>query len=701
MQLGSFLGKLKGEGESEPKQFLALVLTDDIVQAAVWHVVHDQTEIIAKGTPVEWDGDSSTTNEFITASDAAISLATEGISQEVGQVILGIPHSWTTDKGILGAKQILIQKLSHELDLTPIGFVVISDSVISYLKIQEGTPTSSILVQVSADELLFVLVRLGRIEGVEVLGRSDDIVEDVTEALSRFNSTDNFPSRIILFDGMHDLEDLVQNLLSVDWQKSFHFLHTPKVEALNRDIAISALVVAGGSEIARSLGFDVQPIKPTPKEPTSIEPTPKAPTEPLLTAQEIGFGPAPIEPKSTPPRIIPKLKLPHLSLPHLKLKKLYLVGISGLLLLAILLFYFLYALPHATLTIYIIPKSLEQEVSLTLTSTESSIDFDKRIVPAQIEIIKTQGEKSLETSGTKLVGETASGTVTLYNRTSAAKSFPAGTLLSAGGGLKFSLDTATQIASGSADNDYVGKAQSTVSATAIGSASNLKEGTEFTIQAFAKDSFVAKAQGDLTGGSSQEARVVSQEDQSSLTKSLSDDLLQKLSAQVSQDTPPGAGSYLLASSAKIEEANYSAKVGEATDTLKADLTLAATLLRYQTADVTTLINQTIDSKVPEGFIRANAPATVALSADTVSKNGDSVQGQAKVSVALMPVTDPAKLAELLKGQNKTAAQTLLTSQVPGLSSIQIDTRPSWLGRLRRTLPLAPQNIQVRTQIVPL
>jgi hypothetical protein len=121
MELGNFLGKLKGENKEEPQKFLALVLTDEVVQAAVWHVVNEKTEIIATGTPVEWDGDTGTTNELITSVDATISSAVEGLSDEPSSVILGIPHSWTDKDGILGVKREFISKIRKELDLQSVG----------------------------------------------------------------------------------------------------------------------------------------------------------------------------------------------------------------------------------------------------------------------------------------------------------------------------------------------------------------------------------------------------------------------------------------------------------------------------------------------------------------------------------------------------------------------------------------------------
>jgi hypothetical protein len=228
MELGNFLGKLKGEKQSAPEQFLALILTDEVVQAAVWQVVNEVTEVVSIGTPVEWDGDTGTTSELVTAVDATISSATEGIEDEPTGIILGVPHSWTDKNGLLGVKREFIKTISKELELKTLGFVVITDSILSYLKMQEGTPTTSILIQVSRDELILVLVRLGRIEGVETIGRSDDVVTDVTEGIARFKVVDNLPSRLILFNSMHSLDDLIQNLLSVDWPAEVQLSPHPK-----------------------------------------------------------------------------------------------------------------------------------------------------------------------------------------------------------------------------------------------------------------------------------------------------------------------------------------------------------------------------------------------------------------------------------------------------------------------------------------
>lgn len=742
MELGNFLGKLKGQDKAPVKNFLALVLTDEIVQSSVWCVMDGQTEIVAIGTPVEWDGDTGTTSELITAVDATISSATEGIELEPSEVILGVPHSWTDKSGILGVKKEFISKIRKELELTAIGYVVISDSVLSYLKMQEGTPTTSILIQVSRDELTLLLVRLGHIENVETIARTDDVIEDVIEGISRFKAEGNLPSRIILFNSMHDLSEIIQSLLSVEWLAQFHFLHTPKIESLPKDVAIRALSVAGGSEVAKSLGMDVtktqvsavaevepeteEVVNVDPMETDSVESTqvvePVEDVPELLTAEEIGFTTSTIdkdekvskveeeepelEPVAKPVTVkksmsMPSIHLPKIKLPHFKLsmpnigKSWWLIA-GVLALVAGLLFYLIWVMPRAVITVSVIPKTLDENVELTLSTTDSDIDFADKIVPAQIETITESGQSMSESTGKKTIGDPAVGEVTIYNRTSSPKTFAKGATLSSGS-IKFTLDSDVTVASKSAGSDYIdvpGKANVAITAAAIGSASNLSGGTELTVQNFGRDSYVAKNDSALKGGTSEEVRVVSKEDQTELVKSLTVELLDKLRSNALAKSVPGTGVYVIEESASVDEVEYSAKVGEVAESLTATLTLKATLLNYATQDVTTLVNSAIDQAVPQGFVRANIPSTVDLAASSVSEDEKTVKGTAKVRVSLLPVIDQSRLLSLLKGKRAQELEAILSQTIPGYQSTLVQITPAFIPTKLKAIPLNPSNIKL-------
>jgi len=726
MEIGNFLGKLKGSQKNEPTKFLALILTDEVVQAAVWHVSGTLTEVVALGTPVEWDGDTGTTSQLVTAVDATISSAIEGLGDEPDKVILGIPSTWIDKNGVLGVKREFISKIRKELELEAIGYVVIAESVLSYLKIQEGTPSTSILIQVSRDELTIILVRLGRIEAIENIGRSDDVVEDVTEGIARFKVADNLPSRIILFNSMHSLDDIIQNLLSVDWPAEFNFIHTPKIESLPKDIAIRALVVAGGSEVAKSLGIPVSQVMPSSPSVTemiegegTLEQDEQAPH--LLSAEEIGFSGAqkhqkvdfidpdddiqsseaelpeveiPEKPRREP-FIMPKISLPKFKLNLSRSKPLWWILGGGIVLLGLLVFYFSWILPTAIVQVNVLPKDIDEKVDITLSSVESSINFAGRIVPASIESVSESGEKGMETTGKKTVGESAKGEVTIYNKTTSPKTFNKGTIL-ASGNLKFSFDEDVSIASSSSVTEGITFGKNTVALTAsgIGSDSNLPASSELTIASFGKDSYVAKNDSALSGGTSKEVQVVGKEDQKTLVKDLTEEILTSLKASSESSSDPGIGVYLIPDSAKLDTVTYSAKVGEEAKNLTANLTLSASLLKYKIEDVETLVNSSIDGQVPEGYIRSDLPSSVELSATSVDSSAESVKGSANVKVALLPVIDQVLIKSSIKGKKVGALENILQTAVPGYVNTEVTILPRWYPIRFKIIPRNPGNINV-------
>jgi len=710
MELGNFLGKLKGQGKEEPKKFLALILTDEVVQAAVWHVVNEKTEIIATGTPVEWDGDTGTTSELITSVDATISSAVEGLEDEPNSILLGIPHSWTDKDGILGVKREFIIKIRKELDLQAIGYVVITDSILSYLKMQEGTPTTSILIQVSRDELILALVRFGRIEVIETIGRSDDIVDDVTEGVARFKVNDNLPSRIILFNSMHNLDEIIQNLLSIDWQAQFNFLHTPKIESLSKDIAIRALVIGGGSEVAKSLGFTLadNPMpqsESNPEDPEEVEE--ESSVSDLLSAEDFGFTSQAQEVVVPTPNIpslsvvLPKISLPKFKLPSLKfnfsgIKSHWWITIGGVLALGLFVFYLVWFLPKAIIIVKVTPKPLEKSLDITLSTKDSAIDFAGKIVPAQVENVSESSEKTVDTTGVKTIGDPAKGAVTIYNRTTSVKTFAKGTTL-VSGSLKFTLDSDITVASKSAGSDYVdvpGKSSVDITSSTIGTESNLSALTELTIASFGKDSYVAKNDASLSGGTSQEVKVASKEDQVDLSKSLTNEILLALEVKSKGSSTVGTAVYLIPDSAKVADSKYSLKIGETGKSLTASLTIKATVLRYKTDDVTTLVNSEIDQAVPAGYVRAGLPSTVDLTASDVSEDESEVKGNAKVSVALLPVIDNPMVKSLIKGKSASLIESRLVTAIPGYSSAVVQFTPRWYPTRFKVVPHNSSNITI-------
>lgn len=721
MEISNLLGKIKGGEKDAPPSFLALEITDEIVQAAVWQVINGHTEVLAIGVPVEWDGEKGDVKELVSSVDATIGSALEGITQELNKVVFGLNSSWLDQEEILPAKRQLLKTISHDLELKPLGFVVVTDSLLRYLKMLEGTPTTAILIQVMSDTLNVFLLRFGQTESVVSLGRSEDIVVDLEEALSRFPDEGNLPSRIIVFDSMHDLNEVVQNLLSYDWQNKFKFLHVPKIESLPKDILIKSIAVAGGSEVAKSIGFSIEETLPTQTESLS--------SQEIVSAEELGFTHS----KKLPPQldddvkhlneitVFPEkeildsstpssnkskrtLKLPHLVLPKISFPKfsplITIIGIAlfGFIFLSLIVIWFI---PKAKVVITIEPKKLNENTSLTLSSSISIIDLEKSIIPATFVNKTVKGEDSLKTTGTTTIGHKSIGEVTLYNRTALPKTFSAGTTIVANT-LKFTLNEDVTVASSSSTIDSElktistpGKSNVKVTANLIGAEGNLPEGTEFTIGNFSKETYLAKNSSTFTEGSSKTIQVVSQKDFDNLLTSLSTKLTDQAQQEIKSELGVGKGVYLFQKGSKIISQSTSAKVGEEADILTLNLELETKGLSYNISDVEQLVASTLTRAIPSEYARTSDPPTVELG-DVIAESNEDVEAEAKIVVNLLPVLDIPAIQAALKSRSSSEIEAVLSNLI-GFTSADAEITPLWLPPRFKHMPRNPSNISVIIQ----
>lgn len=734
MELNNLLGKITHHQEEEPKKFLALTLTDENVQAAVWTVQEGRTEVVSTGSLIHWNS-SEGIEETLSKLDQTI---TEASGSDINETIIGLPEEWVKDS-IVKEKLDLIKKITTEFDLKALGYVTISDSIIKHMKIKEGSPASAIFIQVEDSLATVSVVQLGKILGKHSVGRSDDIGHDTEEALSRVKTSDNFPSRMIVYSETEDIEELRENLNSYDWKSKFNFLHLPKIETLPKGSIISAVAVAGGSEVAKSLGIEVDfetKISPESSDPTNQESfhsklnTPDSPIESHIVEEELddktsevdkplepadnNFGflinediktvnqnlPSqpitPDAPRSESVKSLKKFKLP--TLPRLDFKKPILPKSKLMLPLAlILLFVFflygaIYSLPKTTITVYLEPRSLDTEVDLTISPNVSSVNTDNATIPASVISTSVSGNDSIPTTGTKTVGDEATGAVTLYNRTSLDKSFPAGTIITSGDH-DYSLQDDVTVEASSEGPDYTvipGSADVSIIATAIGSEYNKDALVEFTIESFSPTSFVAKNESPITGGTSTEIKVVSQEDMDTLLDTLTSKLEADAADKLKTDNSVDTGLYIQRNLTEITKEEYSAAEEEETDTLSLDLELKLSGLKYNKKDIESLIADRTSASIPTGYTKTSLPIEVETSGEEELEGGE-ISLLARVKIKLLPQINETELKSALRGDTADELTTTL-KELTGFTRAEALITPSWLPPRLKTVSRNPNNI---------
>ena len=725
MEIKKIFEKIRKQ-EEEKEYFFALLLEEGKAKSALWIVEGEVVKVLRRGEEQFWQ----TEEEILPAVDACLPPIYEG-EKEPSKIIFGIPFYWTENEGVDASKIELLKKICHEFDLTAIGFVVIPEAVVYHLKTIEGIPPTAILVGLGKKKITVTLVKLGKILGNEVVERSGNLGEDVVEGISRFLPQEVIPPRIILYGEEGESEK--EELMSFSWNNfpQLNFLHLPKVEVLPSDFDISSVALAGGREVKKEEGITItQLIKEEEKEQISekmpAEPEEEPFLEPKTPPGEFGFvlekdiaqeaslppGESVVsQPEETPaPEKSPvrrKIKLPKINFSFKNffskisfsflfprgLKKAGFLAIIVLIFLGGVFFLAYWYLPKAEVILWVKPQIVEKNFTLKLDPKISTPNQKELVLPAEEVKAVVAGQKKKTTTGTKLVGEPARGEVTIYNGTSAQKTFEGGTVLIGPAGIKFTLDEKVTVASqsGTAAEPVPGKAKAKVTAVVIGSEGNLAAGTEFSIANFSKSDYVAKNEEAFSGGTSREVQVVAKEDQEKLVEELTEELKGKAKEELEKKVPSGKKLVEESLAWKIEEKNFDKKVGEEGNELSLNLKISFTALIFSEKDFQQLAEEEIKKAIPPGFEYKPEETETKFTFKNITKEGVAVF-DAYFKASLFPILDLEAIKKNLAGKYPEIGKAYLGS-LPQVDSYEAKIYPRFPGRLA-TFPWLAKNIKI-------
>lgn len=659
---------------------MALEISQGVAKSAVWTVVNAQTQVVSVGSPVNWKDPDLTS--LISAIDTTVSEASDRVDEGgkilINKVILGLPASWIKDDKIESEKMTWVRQISEKLKLTPVGFVVTFEAVIRFVQHKEGVPLTAITLGFWPNVLEMSLVRLGKIEGSVTVSRSQNLTDDVVEGLSRFPAVDMLPSRMLLYDSGIDLEEVKQLLLSYPWlspSRKFGFLHFPKVEILPADFTIRAVALSGGTEVAVSLGM--------------LEKVSQTETLPA-TAADFGFTPEDIHNKPVvevvesevekPKFVLPKFSLPHPNIhfhfPQFSFKFKWGINLVIVLFVLIGLFVVVWAVPKA-------------KVNLEFQTTSINHTFLAELATQNVEASASE-ELSASTTGTKIIGDKAVGSVSISNALDIPKNFPAGTTIYSPSGLKFILDSdvAVASASGSSDNLVVGKATVKITAAKVGTESNLLAGTIFRIGTFAVTQISAKNDIAFSGGSSREVKAVAKSD----IETLRAQVLDKAKANAKQQLLDKTASQKLildsiTSQTASEDLDH--KIGDSADTINLKLTVRTKGVVINQSDLAKVTAAEINPIVPSGFtVQLIETSNLSIKKTTPDSSQISISATART----VPQIDNQIIVKTIAGKSLEKAREYLQT-LPGIVKIDFQISPA-IPVITSRLPFRPSRIEV-------
>lgn len=261
--------KIGGEKEVG-EDYLAVKISTTEVSAATWKV---EGEKVSLGKVAQTEIKSEDFEDLLAAADQVISEAVgpeEDQNVETEKVIFGLPFHWVEDGKIRTDKLDLLRRICKELDLKPLGFVLLSEALENYYKEIEGAPLTAILLEFDKGAGLLTMYRAGKNLGNTPLSvaNTQDVSLELEKALKKFTQSEVLPSRIVIYDGKGKLEEIADNITAFPWTKNLPFLHFPRVEILPSNEVVKAIAVAGGMQMgghfevneAGEVGQDITPV---------------------------------------------------------------------------------------------------------------------------------------------------------------------------------------------------------------------------------------------------------------------------------------------------------------------------------------------------------------------------------------------------------------------------------------------------------
>lgn len=676
-----------GQKNEQVEHFLAVKLSESTVFSAVWTIDQSRVKI---GKVASEKITDKTFEELLKAVDRAVS-GSSAETPEVSKVIFAVPLESIVEGKIIPEELTRLRKLCKELDLFPLGYVVVAEALEQYFKEIEGSPLSAILVGLDGKDIGLSLFKAGREISSATIKRSEgatlSLAAEIEKGLKQFGHTETLPSRIILYDGDSDLTALASEITAYPWTGRLPFLHFPKVEKVPSDFVVTAVAAAGGLQ----MGGKLAPIETEPvAELLEVSPEEAGFT---TTNEEIRLETisTPVEPPVTNKQTTMKEKIKTLAkkLSFLGFPKLAILIPGLVILLGAVVGALLYAIPQVRVIAVVDSQEFNREMVVGV-ETAGSADVSGDKVAGTFVETTLLGTKRGVAMGQKLVGAKAKGTVTIYSVTE-GKAFLQGTVITSPTGLKLTLEKEVSVASG----DAVSAATVTVpvEATAIGDSFNLGAGTKFSVENFSSSLYLAKNESAFSGGESHMATVVTSGDQDRLMASLSAELSEKALVDLQSKVESNQTLLPKAVTAAVAKKKFSKDIDSEADNVSLDLTMDFKGVVFSEDEVLDVFREKFGDEIPEGYMLVKSDTKVSVVEAKTDKNKNTVL-TLRIKSSLVPKTDQEKIVSEIIGKDGRAAANII-SRIPGVTKVQFEVTPRLVEPLLQfSLPWKRENIKV-------
>ncbi|MDH5533701.1 MAG: hypothetical protein OEX81_04730, partial [Candidatus Pacebacteria bacterium] len=356
----------------------------------------------------------------------------------------------------------------------------------------------------------------------------------------------------------------------------------------------------------------------------------------------------------------------------------------------------------AIITLNLNPKNINKDISITLDPSISESDFADLTLKSELVSKNFFFNQTNETTGVTLVGEKAKGKIQISNKTDGTKTFTAGTSLTANG-IRFTLDDDVTVASASVEiksNEEVksyGTSDANISAVKIGAEANLDADASLVIDDFSTSSYEGRVVEQLSGGSSREIRVVSEEDLTQLMLEVKKKILE-IAAQEYKDQSDNEEKITFISTNKltVTDQNYSGKEADEAKTLSLELSADVEAISFENGDIKPLAEYVLKDLVPEGFEIVDKEPQILSDVNEESATSSAIIIDANISTQAIPILDYNSLKQELSSKSISSAEAILNGKSE-IKSFMIELFPKILESIWKKLPNKVDKIEFKIE----
>lgn len=237
--------------------FILTLLTDQSIHSSLWQV-YEQKIILLNKSKVRYY--NSADEQLLQMDESLQDLGDR--SEETDEVLFAFEPSWIKNNKISSEHEKELKELTESLSLKPLGFVSTTEAALQHL-LKSNNFLSSIVLYIGSKFLDLIVVRQGKVAGSLSVGRSQDIVSDLQEALARLDQDfaangSKLPPNIILSAAVIDAEKLrlyQQQLFSLNWTEDFNFVQKPIIEIINANQLLDIVTKYYGEVVAKEKGL--------------------------------------------------------------------------------------------------------------------------------------------------------------------------------------------------------------------------------------------------------------------------------------------------------------------------------------------------------------------------------------------------------------------------------------------------------------